>query len=156
MMMLKYDVVVIVLGLLSSSCCIIQLVLNLFSIGCAGFALLTPFRTVFITLLVVSFAIRIYLYGVTRALVLSLLVSVLLTFSTELVAQFNASSSLKSSEVPAIVFTVHGVKCEACASRVKAALMDKCETVRVHLNVDAQQRMCMQFCLTTAHMMYVG
>lgn len=34
-------------GLLSSSCCIIQLVLNYTSIGCAGFSALTPYRHVF-------------------------------------------------------------------------------------------------------------
>jgi hypothetical protein len=34
-------------GLLSSSCCGIQLVLNYTSIGCAGFSALTPYRHVF-------------------------------------------------------------------------------------------------------------
>jgi hypothetical protein len=34
-------------GLLSSSCCVIQLVLNYTSIGCAGFSALTPYRHVF-------------------------------------------------------------------------------------------------------------
>jgi hypothetical protein len=34
-------------GLLSSSCCVIQLVLNYTSIGCAGFSALTPYKHVF-------------------------------------------------------------------------------------------------------------
>ena len=32
-------------GLLCSSCCIVQLLLNSFSVGCAGFAVLTPYRS---------------------------------------------------------------------------------------------------------------
>jgi hypothetical protein len=31
-------------GLLSSSCCVIQLALNAMSVGCAGFSVLTPYR----------------------------------------------------------------------------------------------------------------
>jgi hypothetical protein len=31
-------------GLLSSSCCVIQLGLNAMSLGCAGFSILTPYR----------------------------------------------------------------------------------------------------------------
>ena len=33
-------------ALLSSSCCLLQLVLNTFSLGCAGFARLTPYKCV--------------------------------------------------------------------------------------------------------------
>ena len=33
-------------ALLSSSCCLLQLALNVFSLGCAGFAWLTPYRRV--------------------------------------------------------------------------------------------------------------
>ena len=33
-------------ALLSSSCCLLQLALNVFSLGCAGFAWLTPYRCV--------------------------------------------------------------------------------------------------------------
>ncbi len=38
-------------GLLSSSCCVLQLILNLFSFGCAGFkTLLEPYRPLFLSL----------------------------------------------------------------------------------------------------------
>ena len=32
-------------AMLASSCCIPQLILNMFAFGCAGFAVLTPFRS---------------------------------------------------------------------------------------------------------------
>jgi uncharacterized phage infection (PIP) family protein YhgE len=42
-------------GLLISSCCVIQLFLNLFGIGCAGLnTFLLPYRPLFISLTVIS------------------------------------------------------------------------------------------------------
>jgi hypothetical protein len=35
-------------GLLSSSCCVLQLALNALSFGCAGFSALTPYRPLFL------------------------------------------------------------------------------------------------------------
>ncbi len=35
-------------GLLSSSCCVLQLALNAASLGCAGFSALTPYRPLFL------------------------------------------------------------------------------------------------------------
>lgn len=37
-------------GLLSSSCCVLQLLLNALSVGCAGFSALTPYRPLFLAL----------------------------------------------------------------------------------------------------------
>lgn len=37
-------------GLLSSSCCVLQLFLNALSVGCAGFSALTPYRPLFLAL----------------------------------------------------------------------------------------------------------
>ena len=37
-------------ALLSSSCCLLQLALNVFSLGCAGFAWLTPYRCAYLRL----------------------------------------------------------------------------------------------------------
>lgn len=35
-------------GLLSSQCCVIQLALNVMSVGCAGFSALSPYRPAFL------------------------------------------------------------------------------------------------------------
>ncbi len=47
-------------ALLSSSCCLLQLALNVFSLGCAGFAWLTPYRCVPPTLTAASHLRRPY------------------------------------------------------------------------------------------------
>lgn len=49
-------------GLLNSSCCVVQLILNWFSVGCAGFAILDPFRPIFLTASFGGFLLSI-LYG---------------------------------------------------------------------------------------------
>ncbi|KAF9581959.1 hypothetical protein BGW38_000836, partial [Lunasporangiospora selenospora] len=79
-------------GLLSSSCCIIQLALNLFSIGCAGFSVLTPLRPLFLglTLLLVVYTITAYRWSSRTAL--TLLIVLPLTFSPEMVSVYNQSS----------------------------------------------------------------
>lgn len=41
-------------GLLASSCCLVQLVLNAFSVGCAGFSVLDGYRPVFLGLTLVG------------------------------------------------------------------------------------------------------
>ncbi|KAG0028652.1 hypothetical protein BGZ81_004550 [Podila clonocystis] len=78
-------------GLLSSSCCVVQLVLNAFSIGCAGFSVLTPLRPVF---LAISFGLVFYTVAKYRFSVRTLATVVItlgLTITPELVAVVNQS-----------------------------------------------------------------
>ncbi|KAF9206143.1 hypothetical protein BGZ59_000109 [Podila verticillata] len=80
------------IGLLSSSCCVVQLVLNAFSIGCAGFSVLTPLRPVF---LAISFGLVLYTvakYRFSARTFVTLLITLGLTIMPELVAVVNQSS----------------------------------------------------------------
>ncbi|KAF9310961.1 hypothetical protein BG003_007932 [Podila horticola] len=79
-------------GLLSSSCCVVQLVLNAFSIGCAGFSVLTPLRPVF---LAISFGLVLYTvtkYRFSARTFATLVITLGLTITPELVAVVNQSS----------------------------------------------------------------
>ncbi len=51
-------------GLLSSSCCTVQLVLNSLSLGCAGFAVLDTFRPLFLALTFSSLAYKTWRYDI--------------------------------------------------------------------------------------------
>ncbi|KAF9919329.1 hypothetical protein BX616_007053 [Lobosporangium transversale] len=83
----------VVLGLLSSSCCTVQLVLNAFSIGCAGFSILTPFRPVFsvITLLLITYTTVKYRFSSRTFITLS--IAILLTASPEMASIYNRAPS---------------------------------------------------------------
>ncbi|KAF9301670.1 hypothetical protein BGZ74_006433 [Mortierella antarctica] len=82
----------IAVGLLSSSCCVVQLVLNAFSIGCAGFSVLTPLRPVF---LAISFGLVLYTvakYRFSSRAFATLVITLGLTITPELVAVVNQSA----------------------------------------------------------------
>ncbi|KAG0034383.1 hypothetical protein BGZ82_005764 [Podila clonocystis] len=79
-------------GLLSSSCCVVQLVLNAFSIGCAGFSVLTPLRPVF---LAISFGLVLYTvakYRFSARTIATVVITLGLTITPELVAVVNQNS----------------------------------------------------------------
>ncbi|KAF8975551.1 hypothetical protein BGZ46_009051 [Entomortierella lignicola] len=82
----------ITLGLLSSSCCVIQLILNIFSIGCAGFSILTPFRPLFTSLSVLLIAFTFYKYRLSTRTATTLVIALILTASPELVAVHNQTA----------------------------------------------------------------
>ncbi|KAF9949669.1 hypothetical protein BGZ70_001673, partial [Mortierella alpina] len=79
-------------GLLSSSCCVIQLVLNIFSIGCAGFSILTPLRPVFITISAGLILYTVYQYRWSSRTAITLAMTLFLTATPEMVALHNQSS----------------------------------------------------------------
>ncbi|KAG0219170.1 hypothetical protein B0O80DRAFT_502201 [Mortierella sp. GBAus27b] len=81
------------LGLLSSSCCVIQLVLNAFSIGCAGFSVLTPFRPIFTSISFLLILYTIYKYRFSSRTALTLAITILLTIAPEMVSVYNQSPS---------------------------------------------------------------
>lgn len=83
----------VTLGLLSSSCCVIQLVLNAFSIGCAGFSILTPFRPVFGSISFLLIAYTVYKYRFSSRTALTLAITFLLSVTPEMVSVYNQSSS---------------------------------------------------------------
>ncbi|KAF9081247.1 hypothetical protein BGX23_001103 [Mortierella sp. AD031] len=90
----------VTLGLLSSSCCLIQLALNLLSVGCAGFSVLTPYRPLFLATssLLVLFTVYKYRWSSRTALTLALVLT--LTTTPEMVAVYNQSSTVSLQQLP--------------------------------------------------------
>ncbi|CAE8647293.1 unnamed protein product [Polarella glacialis] len=85
-------------GLLSSSCCILQLGLNVFSLGCAGFAALDCLRRPARALTVAGLSFRIATGGLRWALsprgAIVWLTALVLTFSPELLKYWNCAPGL--------------------------------------------------------------
>ena len=125
----------IITGLLSSSCCIIQLVLNLFSIGCAGFSILTPYRPIFLSFTMILMLYTINKYGLnSRRTLATLLISLSLSSSPELVSLYNqgritiSSSNLEkhlTKEVEIFIVQIDGISCEGYANRIKTQIDSK-------------------------------
>ncbi|KAF1800848.1 hypothetical protein FB192DRAFT_1382593, partial [Mucor lusitanicus] len=114
-------------ALLSSSCCVIQLALNFFSVSCAGFAVFTPYRSVLSTFTV--FLLGYNLVSTTtssqaRQKLVILVVSVLLMVSPEIVQWVNQSPAAAST-AKSHYYRIHldGLGCEACANRIKSTLI---------------------------------
>eukprot|EP01088_Endostelium_zonatum_P015219 TRINITY_DN3637_c0_g1_i1.p1 TRINITY_DN3637_c0_g1~~TRINITY_DN3637_c0_g1_i1.p1 ORF type:complete len:197 (+),score=37.88 TRINITY_DN3637_c0_g1_i1:22-591(+) len=114
---------------LSSSCCLIQLVLNYFSFGCAGFSVLTPWRSVFLSLTFASLALQWKIRDHDRKLVLYTTAITLITFSSDILDYYNNRASLKNlndnnnnDERNTMKIEVTGVPCAACRSRVHTTL----------------------------------
>ncbi|KAF9569548.1 hypothetical protein EC968_002555 [Mortierella alpina] len=80
------------IGLLSSSCCVIQLVLNVFSIGCAGFSILTPLRPFFIAISTGLILYTVYRYRWSARTAITLVLTLFLTATPEMVALHNQSA----------------------------------------------------------------
>ena len=138
-------------GLLSSSCCAVQLLLNSISVGCAGFAVLDRFRSLFLCLTFSSLAYKTVVYDVRlhknpfRSLP-TWLVAVALASAPLMVRRLNrggaltlggssSPSSLDGRHVKGPVmlqYSVRGMKCEACANGLKNAL----EALRGNLQAD--------------------
>ncbi|KAI7897238.1 uncharacterized protein EV154DRAFT_489413, partial [Mucor mucedo] len=112
-------------GLLSSSCCIIQLVLNFFSISCAGFAVLTPYRHVLSSITVLLLSYNMYNNGLkNRQALFSLLFSVAFMISPEVVKIVNHLPARINGSKGTVYYRFHldGLGCEACANRIKNTL----------------------------------
>ncbi|KAL7324694.1 hypothetical protein PS15p_209848 [Mucor circinelloides] len=117
-------------ALLSSSCCVIQLILNFFSVSCAGFAVFTPYRSVLstITVLLLSYNLATTATAVqTRHKLVVLIVSILLMVSPEVVQWVNQSSATTLTATTTKshqYYRIHldGLGCEACANRIKNTL----------------------------------
>ncbi|KAG0267518.1 hypothetical protein BGZ95_002830 [Linnemannia exigua] len=93
-------IMAVILGLLSSSCCLIQLALNLMSVGCAGFSILTPYRPLFLAFssLLVLFNLFNYRWSPRTAWTVALVVT--LTTTPEMVAIYNQSSAGSLQRLP--------------------------------------------------------
>lgn len=111
-------------ALLSSSCCVIQLILNFFSISCAGFAILTPYQSLLNGITIVLLSYNLYNKGLNnRQTWLSLVISLLLMISPGIVKWMNQSTKTVITD---IIYNyriqLDGLGCEACANRIRNSL----------------------------------
>mmetsp|Transcript_66654 Transcript_66654/g.134357 ORF Transcript_66654/g.134357 Transcript_66654/m.134357 type:complete len:343 (-) Transcript_66654:254-1282(-) len=135
-------------GLLSGSCCLLQLVLNYFAVGCAGFAALDKARPFFLTLTFGGLAGRAGIErkaGVSSPRPVSWAIALTLAFLPEILRLANKRGDLRGGPSDGeegafeTTFTaqVAGVKCEACATGLKDALQiaaDEAAEAAKHLN----------------------
>ncbi|KAI8080185.1 uncharacterized protein B0P05DRAFT_540339 [Gilbertella persicaria] len=111
-------------ALLSSSCCVIQLLLNAFSISCAGFSILTPYRSILTSLTVILLSYQFYTSPKKSQSYISLIVSILLILSPDIVKWLNHSLTTTITTTTSINYRIQldGLGCEACANRIKNTL----------------------------------
>ncbi|KAJ3111942.1 hypothetical protein HK100_002502 [Physocladia obscura] len=150
----KHSVLAIAGSLLGSSCCVIQLALNAFSIGCSGFSALDPFREIFTALTVGLLTLSLWQnsFRVTWKYIRTVAISLLLLLSPHIVRMYNVSwqpdSAGESAEMQRFnpqcdllwVWRIDGLKCEGCAARLKTRLSKQFESVAMMVQVDFEGR----------------
>jgi copper chaperone CopZ len=132
-------------GLLISSCCIIQLFLNIFGIGCAGLnTLLLPYRPLFISLTIVSLT-----YAFLRSrpskwhLTAIISMTLFLSFSPELLRIYNnGRSAIVAQDHEIMISTqwqIKGMHCEACRTAVIRAIQNIDGVQNIHVDLQTSQ-----------------
>jgi copper chaperone CopZ len=106
-------------GLLASQCCVIQLVFNYLSLPCAGFALLSPYRPFFLVLVVLFTLTTFYRSPLQWRSTLVIILTLMLTFTPEMVDYANRHMTPEITRMRMLEFHVQGIKCDACAHRIK-------------------------------------
>jgi hypothetical protein len=116
---------VIIGGLLSSNCCALQLLLNFMGVGCAGFAILSPFRLFFFFAASLSFFLLGTSHSTSRAIdrstqaaIFCALVSMpeMISFYSRY-ASYYSSTSENNLPSSALFVRIFGMKCAACGER---------------------------------------
>lgn len=131
-------------GLLISSCCVIQLLLNLFGIGCAGLnTLLLPYRPLFISLTIISLTYSFLRYRPSKWHLTAIVTfTLLLSFSPELLRMYNnqfAQIDLNESETIVTHWKIIGMHCEGCRAAVIQALRKLDGVISVNVELDSGQ-----------------
>jgi hypothetical protein len=122
---------VVVGGLLSSNCCALQLLLNYVGVGCAGFAVLSPFRLYFF--LAAAAALLMMRTPAVRAISLSSQAALFfcLVVMPEVISVYSRygnpagnsyfSPSIVDAPAPSssVLVRVMGMKCAACGDRAR-------------------------------------
>ncbi|KAI7865111.1 hypothetical protein BDF14DRAFT_1883800 [Spinellus fusiger] len=109
-------------ALLSSSCCLLQLVLNVFSFSCAGFSVLTPYRPLFTIITLLLLTHRLYFERKDKKTVGTALISLVLIVSPELTQWVNQTHLLPIVSSNTYLVQIDGMQCIACANRIKNTL----------------------------------
>ena len=131
-------------GLLISSCCLIQLFLNLFGIGCAGLnTFLLPYRPLFISLTIVSLTYAFYRSRPSKWHFTAIVtLTVLLSMSPEILRYYNNSHSSITSNTADLYQTrwkIEGMHCEACRSAVLNALKSLDGVIDVDVSLETSE-----------------
>lgn len=125
-------------GLLSSSCCILQLLLNLTPIGCAGFSVLTPYQPYFRLATGGLLAYLLASHGINRRSLTTIALSLALMASQDALRMHNSQGGLMqalalwlqrqglaSEGDPTsmhVTLVVGGLRCEGCAAHLRGSL----------------------------------
>lgn len=111
-------------ALLSSSCCVIQLALNLFSFSCAGFAVFTPYRPYLVALTVVLSLSSLFTTTFTWRSALNFAACLLLMVSPEIVNYVNQIGYAvpQAARDTHYLVGIDGMSCMACANRIRRTL----------------------------------
>jgi copper chaperone CopZ len=161
----EYNVGWMLISLLASSCCAFQLILNLFSFGCAGFnTYLGPLRPFFLAL---AACIQIWMWRSIerpelqmRSAYVSLIITVFMSFMPEMVyvwtirkrgrtennisggssrQKSNVSNTSSTSSIRELRFSVESMACVACVNTITNGLLSTVSdaVVTVQANLDA-------------------
>eukprot|EP01124_Arcella_intermedia_P025001 TRINITY_DN4367_c0_g1_i2.p1 TRINITY_DN4367_c0_g1~~TRINITY_DN4367_c0_g1_i2.p1 ORF type:complete len:195 (+),score=21.28 TRINITY_DN4367_c0_g1_i2:42-587(+) len=109
-------------ALLGSSCCVIQLFLNLFAVGCAGFAVLDPYSGILNALSAASLSYNFWLnyqYSgrfYNKNLLISVVLAILFAIAPTVVNRVN--NPVVKPQTKEIHLKVEGMKCLGCANSV--------------------------------------
>lgn len=114
-------------GLLSSNCCALQLLLNFMGAGCAGFAILSPYRLYFLAASLSFFMIRTphsYSNAIVRssqAVIFCALVSMpeIISLYSRHAAYYSSASEINLPS-SLLFLRIFGMKCAACGERARA------------------------------------
>lgn len=87
---------------------------------------MTPYRPIFLSLTVVMISLLIYRNGLSKSTVCSMLLTASLSATPEIVKFINRDLLLTTvtnqNEVEVFEISIEGMRCEACANRIKTAL----------------------------------
>lgn len=139
-----------VLALLSSSCCALQIILNAFSFGCAGFnTWLGPWRPVFLALTIITqslvWSVAYYRPFQWRSMAASSAVTCSLALLPEALAGVHAYRARKSPAVANIAatklvyFRFNTLGCISCATTVRHVLTNHPQVSDCSVSVEQQE-----------------
>jgi len=139
----KNAIVGVALGMLSSSCCMLQMALNLLSLGCAGFAALDrwqrPARAMTFALGLWRIAYVRRNFGIWWPLTVEgaavCTLTLVLAMSPELVRFVNRKPWKRRTLSSIATIAVPDVKCEACASKLRSVVVEKVGTTASSISI---------------------
>lgn len=104
-------------SVLASSCCLIQLILNIFSLGCAGFAVFDKYEIHFFSFMIIFLCILVFLRGIKNSYKLIFL-CILIASSKRIVNLYLKDENIQSNAL----IIIKGVKCNGCALKLCSEL----------------------------------